>query len=103
MQLILCQSEHLPLHIVADVFDSLLLIINSADKIVENFTGKLQALTVNIVITESQRLEIGELVKNICLAVLNWELKHTDDHYGLKKHQEEFIIIKNQEVRRDKF
>lgn len=41
MQLILCQSEHLPLHIVADVFDSLLLIINSADKIVENFTGKL--------------------------------------------------------------
>ena len=43
--------------------------------------------------------EIAELIKNICLAVLNWELKQSDEYmYGIKKHQEEFILIKSQEV-----
>ena len=46
--------------------------------------------------------EIGELIKNICLAVLNWELKQSDEYmYGIKKHQEEFILIKSQEVVKD--
>lgn len=50
--------------------------------------------------TQDYRQEIGELIKNICLAVLNWELKQSDDNMlGIKKHQEEYILIKSQEVR----
>jgi hypothetical protein len=45
-----------------------------------------------------QKQEIAELVKIICLAALNWEFKHSDEHYGIKKHQEEFILIKSQDV-----
>lgn len=40
MQLILCQTQSLPLHIIAEVFEALLIIINSATKIVSDFTGK---------------------------------------------------------------
>jgi hypothetical protein len=47
---------------------------------------------------DEQKQEIAELVKIICLAALNWEFKHSDEHYGIKKHQEEFILIKSQDV-----
>lgn len=42
VQLILCHSENLPLHIIADLFDSILIIINSTDKIVIGLEGKLK-------------------------------------------------------------
>jgi len=94
MQLILCHSQNLPLHIVSDVFDSLLLIINSTEKMIKNYEGKVLKLTS----IDDQKQIIGELIKNICLAILNWDLKQPDEHYGVKKHQEELILIKSQEV-----
>ena len=39
-QLILCHSENLPLYIIGDVFDSILIIINSTEKIAMSLDGK---------------------------------------------------------------
>ena len=93
LQLILCYSSSLPLHIIGDTFESMLLIINSTEKIAASWESNYIKIFL-----DDEKLEIGELVKSICLAVLNWEFKQSDDHYSVKKHQEEFILIKNQEV-----
>ena len=42
--------------------------------------------------------DVAEILKTITLAVLNWELKHSDEQIEIKKSQEEYVHLKSQEV-----
>ena len=46
MQLILCDSQHLPLHIIEDLFESLIVIMNSVSKIIENIDGRFWKINI---------------------------------------------------------
>jgi hypothetical protein len=46
MQLILCDSHHLPLHIIEDLFESLIVIMNSVSKIIENIDGRFWKINI---------------------------------------------------------